>query len=339
MTRRSCVPRAATLAVVLGLVPGLCCAGMTDPTRPLGGLASGDAAAVAPGSVRGPVPAAAPAAPPAEPQLQSLQLPRDGVASALVDGQLLRAGQRWNAFEIVAIDAQGVLAKGPGGPQRWTLVGVQYLDPKARARLPAPVPAAPVAAAVASAVSLAPTSRAAPTPTTSLHTAQWQYTPVTSSAPALPPVTRLSWADLVAPAPRTSPPKKTAATAVPRPVAAQRVPTAQVPAMLVAAGPSRPALSQALAKAPSGETARWRGLRFEWPAQASAPSLALTHTSVLRRTKQRSPRPAPARVWAHQTPIPHHAPSYALRSPLTRTPTRHAGPHLVGVVALNKETP
>lgn len=336
MNRRSCVPRAANLVVVLGLVPGLCCAGMTDPTRPLGGMASGDSAAVAPGSTRGPVPAAAPAAPPAEPQLQSLQLPRDGVASALVDGQLLRAGQRWNAFEIVAIDAQGVLAKGPGGPQRWTLVGVQYLDPKARARLPAP---APVAAGVASAVSLAPTSRAAPMPNTSLHTAQWQYTPVAPSAPALPPVTRLSWADLVAPAPRTPPPKKTAATAVPRPVAVQRVPTAQAPAMLVAAGPSRPALSQALANAPSGEAARWRGLRFEWPAQANAPTLAPLRKADSRRTKQRSPRPAPAPVWARQTPGQSHAPSYALRAPLRLTPTRHKGPHLVGVVALNKETP
>ncbi|MBN8486702.1 MAG: hypothetical protein J0M20_03065, partial [Burkholderiales bacterium] len=193
MTHRRTVPHTTTLVLALGLMPGLASSGLTDPTRPLAGLSPADT--VSASAPRGAAPVAVPAPPPAEPQLQSLQLPRDGQASALVDGQLLRVGQRWNAFEILAIDAQGVLAKGPGGPQRWTLVGVQYLDPKARAR-PTPVlPPQPVALAP-SAVSAAPESTT-PVP---LHTAEWQFTP--RSAPTavvpLPPVTRLSWADLVA---------------------------------------------------------------------------------------------------------------------------------------------
>ncbi|MBQ0931506.1 hypothetical protein KAK07_10715 [Ideonella sp. 4Y16] len=400
MTGRSCVPRAGTLVVVLGLVPGLTCAGMTDPTRPLTGLPGSEPAAAPSGAARAAAPAAAPAVVPTEPQLQSLQMPRDGVASALVDGQLLHAGQRWNGFEIVSIDAQGVLAKGPGGPQRWTLVGVQYLDPKARARRAVPLPSAPVAgeaASAAGAMNQAPISRATP----SLSTAQWQYTPVPAPtpapAPSLPPVTRLSWADLVAPGPSAPPPAPLRPAAPPRAEPVLRLPS-QAPRMQVAAGPSQAPKPPVVA--PSRAAASWRGLPFAWPTLARVeprpavrargplrgplpPSVVLARPSTgagdpshwtrhsaatdaastwwtppvslrpapvtvaaapapaLRRAPVRPLRPQPARAWAQALPRPASAPAttHALRAPLAPPALRLTGPHLVGVVALNKETP
>lgn len=392
MTRRSCVPPSTALAMAIGMLPGLASSGLSDPTRPLAGATSAETPSAA--GPRAPAPAVVPAPAPAEPQLQSLQLPRDGVASALVDGQLLRAGQRWNAFDILAIDAQGVLARGPGGPQRWTLVGVQYLDPKLRPRPTPPAAALPAAAVPSNATSATPPGTA-PVP---LQTAQWQFTPAKATpapVPALPPVTRLSWADLVAPAPKTIPPGAAQPAREPSASLAQgqRVPPRPAARMPVAAGASQqravPAWA-ALPQSPSPST--WRGLPFAWPAA----SHGLTSRTVAQaRGPLRGPVPpsvvqvrpktgtlsgahwvalsspaAPVREWWTPKPAPQDsrpltmartparpasrlpvlaaarptlrqapAPTYAVRAPLPPILPRTTGPRLVGVVALNKESP
>jgi len=91
---------------------------VTDPTRPPASAmvsapaepadrnANGDSAA------RPPRPAAVPAS---APQLQSIQRTTSGPANALVDGRLVRVGERIGDQTIVAIDSHGVQLRGGRG--------------------------------------------------------------------------------------------------------------------------------------------------------------------------------------------------------------------------------
>lgn len=89
---------------------------VTDPTRPPASALvaapadpadrNGDA------SARLPRPAAVPAS---APQLQSVQRPASGPANALVDGRLVRIGERIGDQTVVAIDTHGVRLRGPRG--------------------------------------------------------------------------------------------------------------------------------------------------------------------------------------------------------------------------------
>lgn len=85
---------------------------LADPTRPAG---ANDRSAAAPAR------SAAPTAPAAWPQLQSLQISAQGESSALVDGRVVRVGERIGEVTVVAIDAQGVLLRGARFEQRIAL--------------------------------------------------------------------------------------------------------------------------------------------------------------------------------------------------------------------------
>lgn len=118
----------------------LCLAGtatggpLADPTRPPaaltapGGLAAATLPHRANADTARAIAAAARAAepPPASPPavLQAVQLPAQGTASALVDGRAVKVGDAVDGRAILAIDAQGLLLKGPRGPERlWLLAG------------------------------------------------------------------------------------------------------------------------------------------------------------------------------------------------------------------------
>ena len=83
---------------------------ITDPTRP-----PPAAALASPVGAIAPARAASAVAPAAGPQLQALQLPTDGSASALVDGRVVRAGDRLGEHTIVAIDARGLTLRSARG--------------------------------------------------------------------------------------------------------------------------------------------------------------------------------------------------------------------------------
>ena len=87
--------------------------GLADPTRPAGTIERGVP------TVHG---VAAAPAPRAWPQLQSVQIPAQGAASALVDGRVVRVGERIGDVTVVAIDAQGVLLRAARYEQRIALV-------------------------------------------------------------------------------------------------------------------------------------------------------------------------------------------------------------------------
>jgi len=112
-SRHGVIGPALSLAVVLlALWPGGSAA-LGDPTRPPTAEARAPtvrAAAVA-------AAASAPAAPPA-PVLQSIQLRRGGEGSALVDGRLLRIGDRLGDAVVTAIDGDGLTLRGARGPER-----------------------------------------------------------------------------------------------------------------------------------------------------------------------------------------------------------------------------
>ncbi len=85
---------------------------LADPTRPPG-LAQPSG-----GAARAGVSAEAPA----WPQLQSVLVSAQGGVSALVDGRLVRIGERVGGLTVVAIDAQGILLRAARYEQRITLV-------------------------------------------------------------------------------------------------------------------------------------------------------------------------------------------------------------------------
>ena len=100
------------LVLALGLAGGAAMAAgadpaLVDPTRP-----PGAPVASAPATRAGP--SAAPVPAPAWPELRSLRLAPRGESSALLDGQVMRIGERLGDATVVAIDAEGVvLRRGP----------------------------------------------------------------------------------------------------------------------------------------------------------------------------------------------------------------------------------
>jgi hypothetical protein len=122
----------AALGLAATALPGA--AGpLADPTRPPtalmapGGLAAAtlphranlDTARAIAAAAR-----AADATPPAPPPtVQAVQLPANGSALALVDGRQVQVGDQLDGRAVLAIDAQGLLLKGPRGPERLLLLG------------------------------------------------------------------------------------------------------------------------------------------------------------------------------------------------------------------------
>ena len=100
-------------------------AGVLLSLWPLDGRTQGDPTQPPPRPVR----AAAAAAstpevatpPPPAPIVQSIQFRRGGDSSAIVDGQLLRIGDRLGEATVAAIDEQGLTLRGARGPQRLLL--------------------------------------------------------------------------------------------------------------------------------------------------------------------------------------------------------------------------
>ena len=89
-----------------------------DPTRPAGFTRT-----VPTPAVRGVGAVDAATAPaPVRPMLQSLQVPVRGESSALVDGRVVRVGDRLGETVVVTIDTQGILLRGPRYEQRIALV-------------------------------------------------------------------------------------------------------------------------------------------------------------------------------------------------------------------------
>lgn len=78
---------------------------LVDPTRPH--------AAAVPAVAGAPVRADSSAAPRAWPTLQSVQIPLHGDASAMVDGRIVRVGERIGDATLTAIDAQSIVLRTP----------------------------------------------------------------------------------------------------------------------------------------------------------------------------------------------------------------------------------
>lgn len=114
--------RAGLVGIVLG-TPLAQSEPVADPTRPAGALLN-DMAAVRPdAAARAAKPASAVAATPtAAPRLQAVQIRAQGPASALLDGRVLRVGERVGEQTVVAIDAAGLTLRGPRGEQRLSLI-------------------------------------------------------------------------------------------------------------------------------------------------------------------------------------------------------------------------
>ena len=90
----------------------------SDPTRP-----PTSAAPASPGAARPAAPAAsAPKSTPQPPLLGSLQVGRDGASSALLDGQVVRVGDKVGDNSVTLIDSQGITLRGPKGPVRILLL-------------------------------------------------------------------------------------------------------------------------------------------------------------------------------------------------------------------------
>lgn len=110
------VPRAATAlcALLLAAAPAaLRAQDLADPTRPAGPAGTAERARAA----------SSPNTPPrALPQLQSLQIPAQGPASALLDGRVVRVGDRVGELTVVAIDGQGILMRAAHSEKRIPLV-------------------------------------------------------------------------------------------------------------------------------------------------------------------------------------------------------------------------
>ncbi|MBC7726882.1 MAG: hypothetical protein H7242_04590 [Microbacteriaceae bacterium] len=88
----------------------------TEPARSRDSRDSRDGRATAP--------AARPAAPaPAMPVLQSVRVPVSGPALAMIDGQLVKAGDTVGGRLVQAIDQQGITLSSPAGAERVPLLG------------------------------------------------------------------------------------------------------------------------------------------------------------------------------------------------------------------------
>jgi len=125
---------AAWLVAAAGACPAQ---GLPDPTRPPPMLMGAASAPPAPARA-----ASAPAVAPAPaPRLLSIQMPREGQPSALVDDRLLRVGDRLGDRTVTAIDAQGLSLRSPKGTvERLSLLGPgivkQAVAPGARSQAP-----------------------------------------------------------------------------------------------------------------------------------------------------------------------------------------------------------
>lgn len=114
-----------------------------------------------------------PSAPPAPVLVQAVQLPApgstSGAAAALVDGRPVTVGEQIDGRTVLAIDAQGLLVKGPRGSERLWLLGgtakqaVGSISQGQTARYQA-APQAPPDTAEAQATNPNITTGAAPTP-------------------------------------------------------------------------------------------------------------------------------------------------------------------------------
>lgn len=102
-----------TAIFLASLSAGAAAQSLVDPTRPPA-LA---AVAPTPGAERALTAATAPVRP-AAPQLQSIHLPRNGTASALVDGRVVRAGEQVGEHTVTAIDSTGITLRGARGDSR-----------------------------------------------------------------------------------------------------------------------------------------------------------------------------------------------------------------------------
>ena len=135
---QACAGSPAMLAAWLGTAASACMAqGLPDPTRPppmlMGAASAPQAARAASAAVT------VPPAPP--PRLLSIQVPREGEPSALVNDRLLRVGDRLGDRTVAAIDAQGISLRSPkGGVERLMLLnpGIvkQAVAPGARSQAP-----------------------------------------------------------------------------------------------------------------------------------------------------------------------------------------------------------
>jgi hypothetical protein len=114
-------------ALAIALLAGVSQAGpLADPTSPPAAISQPRNAANAVPLRTTPRPALATAALPVlpAPLLQSLYLPANGPAVAMIDGQLVRAGDPLGTRRVLSIDGQGLMLTDHGGSQRlWLLVG------------------------------------------------------------------------------------------------------------------------------------------------------------------------------------------------------------------------
>jgi len=186
LTHRPRHPAAAALGALL-LASAASAGPLADPTRPPAALAApgGLAAAALPhranlDTARAIAAAARAAEPPSQAapaNVQAVQLPADGAALALVDGRQVKVGDTVDGRAVLAIDGQGLLLKGPRGPERlWLLAGTPKqaagsITQSQSARFqPAPLPGAPADASAANPADRGqtpvspPTTSAAPGP-------------------------------------------------------------------------------------------------------------------------------------------------------------------------------
>jgi hypothetical protein len=116
--------------------------GLADPTRPPASFGPATAASAAPRAVAASAPA------PHALRVQSVQLPREGRASALVDNRLVFVGDKLGAGTVAAIDAQGVeLRRADGRSERLRLIDAAIVKQAALAPAPSTAPVASVATA------------------------------------------------------------------------------------------------------------------------------------------------------------------------------------------------
>ena len=115
-TQRLCVAGAALLLASHAFAEPV-----LDPTRPMAALLGEPAEAGPAKAARSAAPAAsAPVA--ATPRLQSVQTSSSGAASALLDGRVVRVGDRVGEQSVSAIDRRGLTLRGPRGEQRLSLL-------------------------------------------------------------------------------------------------------------------------------------------------------------------------------------------------------------------------
>lgn len=121
LPRRTVPEMAATaMAATLLLGPGPAPAQLADPTRPPASWSATPAtparapAAAAPASTPAPRPVAVQA-----PRLQSIHQPAGAPASVLIDGRLLRVGDRLGDATLQQIRGDGVMLRQARGDTRW----------------------------------------------------------------------------------------------------------------------------------------------------------------------------------------------------------------------------